>query len=276
MRIHKSKVMNSYSIILLCTVTMMMVCGCVNTPQKSSESKFSNVQQEHFDKMLAANKKKSFDFGNDIQEREFNDSVKLAIGEYMDSTKLFINWKAQIQHISSYETGDNSMALSFELEYAPEEYRKVTFDVNYVVPKDSLDSDKIYKTVKNLRDYSTVYFDGFIRTKANGEAHYNYSLSDDHLMHSYPDFKFFIVDINPESKGDTISGNLRKAIDLSFKAIEPLKQNFRKEISKKESDRRVAEIAPLFKSAKEKLTNEERAYINRLTEALTVNFVYAE
>lgn len=266
-----NKITLYYSLYIL---ILVLVCSCVGNSQNSGR-RFSNIQQDRFDSMLAANKEKSYKLGNKILEKEFNDSVKLAIGKYMDSTKLFINWEARIQHINSQETGKNSMVLSFELEYSPEEYREVTFDVDYVVSKDSLDSDKIYNTIKNLRDFSTVYFDGFIRTKANGEAHYS-SIHTDDLMHSYPNFKFFIVDINPKSKGDTISGNLRRAIDLSFEAIEPLKQNFRKEISKKEADRRISEIAPMFQSTKENLTNEERAYIDRLTQALTLNFLYAE
>ena len=105
------------------------LCGCVGTPTQANK-KFSNVQQENFDNMLARNKDKSYRLGNKILEKEFNDSVKLAMGEYMDSVKLFVNWKAQIQNINSRETG-KSIALSFELEYAPEQYRKVTFDVDY-------------------------------------------------------------------------------------------------------------------------------------------------
>ena len=95
-------------------------------------------------------------------------------------------------------------------------------------------------------------------------------------MHSYPKFKFFVVDVNTTSKGDTLSNNLQNAVDLSFKAIEPLELNFKKKISEKESNRRVKKIAPEFNAAKEVLTQEERAYIDRLPQALTYNFLYAE
>lgn len=225
--------------------------------------------------MLDQNNKRSSNLGNDIKQKEFNDSVKMAIGEYMDSVKLFVNWQARIEDIKSKETGDNSVALSFKLVYTPEQYRKVTFDVDYVLPKDSMETDKIYQTVKNMDDYSTVYFDGFIREKANGEAHYS-ALFDDELMHPYPKFHFFVVDINATSKGDSLSPNLQKAVDLSFKAIEPLKLQFKKKITKAESDKRVEAVAEPFKAAKEALTKEEAAYVDRLTQALTLNFLYAE
>ena len=82
--------------------------------------------------------------------------------------------------------------------------------------------------------------------------------------------------INTTSKGNTLSNNLQNAIDLSFKAIEPLKLNFKKKISKKESSKRVDKIDPQFKAAKEVLTQEEKAYVDRLTQALTYNFLYAQ
>lgn len=254
-------------------IILLALCSCVENTNRTNQ-KFPNVQQDNFDNMLAHNKEKSYSLGNKILEKEFNDSVKLAIGKYMDSVKLFVNWRARIQRINSQETG-KSVVLSFELQYAPEKYREVTFEVDYILPKDSLNSDKIYKTIKNINDYSTVYFDGFIRTKANGEAHYS-SLHSDDLMHSYPVFKFFIIDINTNSKGDTLSNDLKRTVDLSFKAIELQELNYKKEISKKELSKRVDMIAPELKAAKEVLTNEERSYIDRLTQALTFNFIYAQ
>ena len=68
--------------------------------------------------------------------------------------------------------------------------------------------------------------------------------------------------------------------DLIIQQLEIMKQllelNFKKEISKKESSKRVEKIAPRFKAAKEVLTQDEKAYIDRLTQALTYNFLYAQ
>ncbi len=246
--------------------------GCVGTPTKTNK-KFSNIQQNNFHDMLKQNKNEMHSLGNDILRKEFDDSVRLAMGKYMDSVKLFVNWKAKIKDIKSEEIG-KSISLSFKLEMSKGSIDEVIFDVDYLLPQDSTNNDKVYQTIRGIDNYSTVYFDGFIRKKANGEAHYS-SYSDD-LMHSYPDFKFFVVDINTTSKGDTLSNNLQNAVDLSFQAIEPLELNFKKEITKKESSRRVEKIAPRFKAAKEVLTQEEKAYIDRLTQALTYNFLYAQ
>ena len=40
--------------------------------------------------------------------------------------------------------------------------------------------------------------------------------------------------------------------------------------------KRVEKIAPRFKAAKEVLTQDEKAYIDRLTQELTYNFLYAQ
>ena len=258
--------------VLISITVVFILFGCVDSNRPNR--RFSNIHQEEFDNILVQNNNKHYNLGNKILEKEFNDSVKKAIGEYMDSVRLFVNWEARIKNINSRETGNSSVALSFELQYTPEKYREVTFEVDYVLPKDSLQKDKIYNTVKNLSNYSTVYFDGFIRRRANGEAHYG-SYSDD-LMHSYPKFKFFLVDINTASKGDSLSNNLQRAVDLSYKAIEPLELNFKHIISKKESTKRVEKLAPQFNAAKEVLTLEEKMYIDRLTQALTYNFLYAQ
>ena len=47
-------------------------------------------------------------------------------------------------------------------------------------------------------------------------------------------------------------------------------------MSDKDTKKRIAEIAPQFKTAKELLTQEEKEYVDRLTQALTYNFLYAE
>ena len=48
------------------------------------------------------------------------------------------------------------------------------------------------------------------------------------------------------------------------------------EISDKEKNERIKAIAPEFTSAKEKLSEEDKGYINRLTNAITLNFLYAK
>lgn len=256
----------------LCQLLLILFAlyGCVGTPTETNK-KFSNVQQNNFHEMLIENESKMRSLGNDILREEFDDSVRLAMGKYMDSVKLFVNWKAKIKDIKSEEIG-KSISLSFKLEMPKGSIDEVIFDVDYLLPQDSTNNDKIYQTIRGIDNFSTVYFDGFIRKKANGEAHYNDTGRNRHI---YPEFKLFVVDINTTSKGDSLSNNLQNAVDLAFQSIEPLELEFKKEISEKESSKRFDKIVPRFNAAKEILTQEEKAYVNRLLQALTYNFLYA-
>lgn len=112
--------------------------SCVDVSTNRKSRKFPTEQQEHFDKMLAKNKDISYSLGNKILEKEFNDSVKLAIGKYMDSTKLFINWMGRIKNINYNEVSAKSANISFEIEYVPEKYREIGFAVDYLISKDSV------------------------------------------------------------------------------------------------------------------------------------------
>ena len=58
---------------------------------------------------------------------------------------------------------------------------------------------------------------------------------------------------------------------LVFESIwTPQTLNFRGQISQKESDKRMKQLLPKFQAAKETLTKEERTYIDRLCQALTL------
>lgn len=272
--------------LILFIFALLSLYGCVEEPRKPQKIHI-NEQQESFKRMIASNEEKMNSLANQLQEREFIDSLKLAMGEYMDSVKLFVNWKAKIQNINSTEE-DNSIALSFELafDFDPNQFQDqdsayasvsgntVEFDVDYVVPKDSIKSDKIYNTVKQLKEGSTVYFDGFIRTKANGEAHFISESFEPSFCPSW--FKFFIIDISTTSKGDTLSPKLQKAVELSYQFAEPIKLNFKKKISDKEASKRTDKREKALKTAMKELPKEEKNYVRRLVQALVYNILYAE
>ena len=103
--------------VLINIAVVFILFGCVDNNRPNR--KFSNIHQEEFDNMLVQNNNKHYNLGNKILEKEFNDSVKKAIGEYMDSVRLFVNWEARIKSINSRETGNSSVALSFEFTTVP-------------------------------------------------------------------------------------------------------------------------------------------------------------
>lgn len=243
----------------------LIAYSCNVTPVKDKR-RFSNVQQENFENMLIRNYNTRMNLANDIQQTEFDDSVKLALGKYMDSVQVFVNWEGIVVDIRS----DSFDAISLGLEYLSRADHKVIFHVNYVMPKDKKTADKVYQTIKNLSNGTPVYFDGFIAKRKNGEIKYAYPKVYDN------EFDFYILDVNTKSKGDTLPVNLRKAIDLSSQINKLLRANFYKKLSDREYNKKLKEIGPKFTSAKDALSQEDKDYLDRFTAALTDNFLNEE
>ena len=193
---------------------------------------------------------------------------------YVDSARLFVNWIGRIEDISTRSIGNNNTQVRFKIYYTPEQYRKVVFNCLYFVDNDSLETDHIYNTVKNISNYATVYFDGFIRTTNHNTVKYSFNKPGDDLNLPYPDYDFYIVEVGTTNRGDSLSANLHSAVECAYKQNESLKLNFQKKITNAEQKRRWNALAPEFKTAKAKLTKEEECYLNRLINALTMNYLY--
>lgn len=253
---------------------IIAISSCVNP--SSVKRSIYNDQQAAFDKFLSDRNSHKYDARNDIQKAEFLKQFETDLFNYVDSAKLFINWTGKIKDISTRDAGKNSTQVKFTIYYEPEQYRKVEFNCLYIVNNDSLETDHIYNTVKNISDYSTVYFDGFIRTTSDNTVKYDFHKPGDDLNLPYPDYDFFIIEVGSTSRGDSLSVNLHAAVECAYKITEPLKLNYQKKISDAEQKARWNALEPEFAAAKAKLTKEEDAYLNRLTNALAMNFLYGD
>ena len=260
---------------LLCTMFALVISlsSCVDSNVKRAGY---NDQQAAFDKFLSAKNKHKFDSQNDIQKAEFYKQFESDLYNYVDSVKLFVNWIGRIEGISTRNVGKNSTQVKFTIYYTPEEYRRVSFNCLYVVDNDSLETDHIYNTVKNISNGSSVYFDGFIRTTNHNTVKYDFHSPGDELNLPYPDYDFFIIEVGTTNRGDSLSTNLQTAVEIAYRISEPLKLNYQKKISNAEEKARLKAIEPDFKVAKAKLTKEEKNYLNRLTNALAMNFLYGD
>lgn len=252
---------------------VISLSSCVNPNFKGPGY---NDQQAAFDKFLSARNNHKYDSRNDIQKTEFLKQFESDLYEYVDSVKLFVNWTGIINGISTRDAGKKSTQVKFTIYYTPEEYRKVSFNCLYVVDNDSLETDHIYNTVKNISNGSPVYFDGFIRTTNHNTVKYDFHSPGDELNIPYPDYDFFIIEVGTTSRGDTLSTNLQAAVESAYRMAEPLKLNYQKKISDAGLKTRLKANEPDFKTAKAKLSKEEVNYLNRLINALTINFLYGD
>lgn len=259
--------------ILLFSVIAILFVGC--TPSKV---KYGNQQQQNFDDFLAKKNEISYSQANDIQEKEFYKQFEKEIFEYIDSIKLLVNWKGNIRNIKTEVSGEQT-AVIFEIYYKPEEHREITFECIHLVETTNLDSDYIYNQVKNISEYSSIYFDGLIRTKNNNQVYYNMRSPGNDRNIAYPNYYLWIVDIGIvdiqiPKRSDTLSKNLQNAVNYCYKINEPLKLHFLNKISKKESDKEFQSLLPEFENLKSHLTENEKSYIQRLNTCLTYNYLY--
>ncbi len=244
----------------------IFIFGC-EVPKRNM-FEFENKQQSDFDSFLKNKNDQRFSYSNKIQKKEFFNEFGKELSTYMDSVKLFINWKANIQDIKTREWNEFT-EISFKLNYEPEEHREISFYCSYLVKTDSLTNDYLYNKVKNISDYSTVYFDGFIRRDKNNNIVYE-SVSED-LKISYPNYKMNILSISSIKKSDTLSLGLRNAINNDFKVFDLLKQKLNKSISEREWKRQLYMLS--FNKIESELTSDEKQYSLRLKQYLIDDLV---
>lgn len=253
--------MKTKIILLLFSVLIIVSCE----PQRKRS--FANQQQESFDNFLKSKKELEYSQSNEIQKKEFNKKFEIELANYLDSIGIFVNWKGQIKDIKTREYGQSTQ-IEFEILYKPEEYREVSFHCSHIVKTENLTTDFIYNKVKEISDYSTVYFDGFIKKDIEGKVVYDYG----DMNISYPNYKFNIIDINVMPKSDTLSVSLKNAIVVDFQVIDLLNQKFQKSISEKEWERKTKDLN--FDFVQSKLSNDEKQYSQRIRQCLVNDFMY--
>jgi hypothetical protein len=251
------------SIIILGILLFLYGCDGLN----KNKPIFENKQQEDFSSFLKTNEEQNY-YSNDIQKKEFYNKFDKELSSYLDSIKIFTNWKANIKDIKTREIRGYT-EISFELYYKPGEYQEISFFCSYLVKSDSLKNDYLYNAVRNISDYSTVYFDGFIKKDKNNNVIYDYGSED--IKIAYPNYKFNVVEISNTKNIDSLSQPLKKAIDIDFKVFDLLKQKANKKISSGEWDRRMKSL-PINKIESE-LNPAEKKYILRLRQYLYDDFM---
>lgn len=203
-------------IFFLAIVLPLVFSGC--NPSKNN-SQHDNQQQKSFADFLSKYNKLSYNQSNEIQRNEFEKEFEKQLENYIDTTNLFINWKGKIDNIKINEYG-KAKEITFEIKYEPEQHREITFNISYLVNNDSLSTDYIYNKIKPIANYSTVYFDGFIkRNKDNSVDYYMPSLFEEHIV--YPHYKFYILDIDTQP----IQGKskaLNECVNAIFQSIRNL------------------------------------------------------
>lgn len=252
----------------------LMLVACV---QKETLS--YNEQQKKFVSVITSHEKNYQQLGNEIQKKEFLTSYNKKFCAYINKTKVLTNWFGFIDEIKTKENGE-STAIEFSLLFprnpAQESYSKndcVIFYCTHIVKTDSLCYDAIYNKVKYFPEGLGIYFDGVIRTKNSDEVYYHENYSSSSYFPS-PEYEFWVLDVKTDTT--SLSPNLQNAINLCYEITEPLRLNYLGKISKEKSDSIHVALLSEYNLIKERLTSEEKLYIERLGMDLVYNFLYGD
>lgn len=236
--------------------TFFCIISCEVSTNK--QGVFTNKSQNDFERILV--KYNKVRYGNDIQKSEAICQLDSAIFHYIDSVKYFVNWKSKIQDLSVKDRvieGKQYKELTFQLYYTPEKYREVRFDCASLIDVDSLEVNLLYNKVKNISNYSEVYFDGIIQKNNLGDYDkrlVKYSRSASDLVLSYPVFKFTIFNVTQQQRSDTISESLKQLVDLDIEFFNYVEANSK---SKNKIKQYADHLKPVVDSLRMKLTKDE-------------------
>ena len=250
--------------------SLFVALGLILFSCNTQNQEFKKTQQAEFNDFLKAQRRVENLQINDIQKNEFYSKFEKDLSIYLDSVQLFINWKGRIKNITTKESGKFTR-LSFEIEYKPGEYREIIFKCSQILQTTELDNDYLFNEIKKIANNSTVYVDGFIKRKAdNSIAYYdNTRLFDRRTLH--PEYKFNVVAISNNSKTDTLSSSLHKAISIDFEMMDLFKQEYQKKITEKEREDKAESLK--FDSIQSTLSEYEKSYSQRVRQYLLDDFM---
>lgn len=134
---------------------------------------------------------------NKIQQELYLDSVQKAQKAFYKENPIFFNWIGTIKNINMTKK-DNRTVIDFEISLKhPYDTIKIKFICRGERFTDSLSNYHIYNAIKNIPDYSKVYFTGFL----GDEIIHNYlykDLTSDDIQES-----FDIIDLSTTPLDDS-------------------------------------------------------------------------
>lgn len=230
--------------------------------QESSFVNYINKQCEEFGNQI-----------NEIQKQEFLTNYQKQTTQFSDSIGLFKNWKGVLERLKTFDwSSDKITELTFEINIKLTEDKDMTFSVRKLIKNSALDSSLLYQQLKNLREGSTIYFDGFIAKDKENKIEYTGYNFDDESKICNPEIKFYVVSVSNTKLDFNNSPNFNKVTNIEFKTFHQMAEAVKGKLTSKELKANLIknknEVEPLMNS----FTTNEKKYIYSLTECLRSQF----
>lgn len=199
--------------IVILLIVLLFSFGC------SQQRSDINQQQQNFVFFLESKDSQSKNLTNEIEEHEFYKSFDKELSNYLDSVRLFLNWKGVIDDIKIDDMGSFT-EVSFKLNFKPSETTEITFYCEYPVNKTNTSYDALYNDLKKISNGATVYFDGFIKRDWDNNVMYKNDSKIGTMKLSYPMYMFNALRVSQTKGVDSLSETMKAAVDKEFGIIE--------------------------------------------------------
>ncbi len=137
----------------------------------------------------------------------------------------------------------------------------------------NIDSNLIYKQLKNLTTGSTVYFDGFLARDKDNKIDYDVLFSSDNRDKICdPDIIFYLVSISKDKITFTSSDKFKKINEIQMSIWQTMEDRVSKKITEKEFKNKLNEYKKQLDPLAASFTKDEKEYFQSFTDCLASQF----
>lgn len=239
---------------------ILIIVGCTNNKAynaKEIKAPQYNEQQtkfcEIFKKYITSYKERTNDAQIPDIDKDFENEL--------DSMGLFIGWKGVISKIET-KTVMGYPSFYYEIKFDVPHYANIIFKgYNYMKSEKDVQDSYIFKKIKNIKNGTTIYFDGIINRDNDGRI--RYGIMDDEKRFTEPGYDFTAVEIYTTTP-DSLSYELQKANKKTHDIVLHTRKMINKEISEINWKKKMNQLGKVKLSVQ-----EESEYNKRYSKALT-------
>lgn len=264
--------MNKLIVIPFLSIIAFVIISCgENKVEKKEEL---NSEQITFNEFIINKCKGSRGNKNDIQRDEYLTKYKEEFKNLSDSIKIIENWKGKIVKIdlSNWDSFGQT-EIDVDIEYELSEYQKVTFKSKRFFKKKNIDSNLLYRQLKELKVGQSIFFSGIFGKDKDDNIEFDIFMTDNYNeIVCSPKVIFNLASVTIDKLSFTETESFIISSNQLYKSWEYMNGRIRGKYSQSELSRELTLNAKLVKPYSLKFTKEEKDYYQSLTDCFKINF----
>lgn len=260
-----------FSIILFA----MLFSSCTETKKKENE--FFKNEQLIFNNFIKSKCEGYRGAGNDIKKDEYISKYKQDLKNITDSIKIEKNWYGKITEIRTSNWDSFGLTeINVEIEVEISEYQKIKFQSKNVYSIKDIDSNLLYRQLKELKEGQNVYFTGIFGKDSKDDLEfYNIGISSDYSKNETvcsPTFIFNLAAVSTSKLNFINNENFKVCDEQIINTWKLMNESIRSKYPSSKLSTELKKIAIIMKPYSDKFTKEEKDYYQSLTNCFKMNF----